>query len=116
MLCEISELRRLAAVLVAAAGVPALLPAAAAAPRGCTVGRSRYNGWNTVRLSNDVGVFYTGKKRNVMKSDPKTVPYFLEMEMLGPMVKLSPGQSYTFRTEWEGAKGTLADLPRGKAR
>jgi hypothetical protein len=36
----------------------------------------------------------------VMRTSPDDTPFYMEAELNSPMVKLAPGESYTFKTEW----------------
>lgn len=60
--------------------------------------------------SNGAGPLSIAGKESVVPNDPKTVPFYVELEILSPMVELAPGQEYSFTTEWEGTRGPLSAL------
>jgi hypothetical protein len=49
---------------------------------------------------NGLGRFSAWGKENIMTEDPVQNPYVFESELLSPLVKLNPGQSYTWCYDW----------------
>jgi hypothetical protein len=45
-----------------------------------------------------------------LEENPEKTPRYLEMEILSPLVRLLPGESYSFATSWQAISGGLSEV------
>ena len=59
---------------------------------------------------NAPGSFIAGGEEFTLADEPAQTPRYVEMELLSPLVRLLPGQSYSCATSWEALAGGLPEV------
>ena len=55
---------------------------------------------DVIFYKNGPGVEFDHQGNAVIRTSPDDTPFYIEAELNSPMVRLAPGESYTFKTEW----------------